>query len=116
MKIRPLGEKILVKRVEAETQTKSGIYLPETAKEKPQQAKVVAVGDGKLLDEVFSPIAHRPNRATAAPEADEPAEVIDKLRRLGTAGHGHGNGHGNGQGAGTPAGLSEPSQGGSAPN
>lgn len=51
MKIRPLGEKILVKRVEAETQTKSGIYLPETAKEKPQQAKVVAVGDGKLLDD-----------------------------------------------------------------
>ena len=50
MKIRPLGEKILVKRVEAETQTKSGIFLPETAKEKPQQATVVAVGDGKLLD------------------------------------------------------------------
>lgn len=50
MKIRPLGEKILVKRVEAETQTKSGIYLPETAKEKPQQATVVAVGDGRMLE------------------------------------------------------------------
>lgn len=50
MKIRPLGEKILVKRVEAEEKTASGIFLPQTAKEKPQQAKVVAVGDGKLLD------------------------------------------------------------------
>lgn len=51
MKIRPLGDKILVKRVEPETKTKSGIFLPETAKEKPQQAKVVAVGDGRLLDD-----------------------------------------------------------------
>ena len=50
MKIRPLGDKILVKRQEAETKTKSGIFLPETAKEKPQQATVVAVGDGKVLD------------------------------------------------------------------
>ncbi len=50
MKIRPLGDKILVKRVEALGQTKSGIYLPETAKEKPQEATVVAVGDGKLLE------------------------------------------------------------------
>jgi chaperonin GroES len=51
MKIRPLGDKILVQRLEPETKTKSGIYLPETAKEKPQQAKVVAVGDGRLLDD-----------------------------------------------------------------
>jgi len=50
MKLRPLGDKVLVKRSEAESQTKSGIYLPETAKEKPQQATVIAVGDGKLLD------------------------------------------------------------------
>jgi len=48
MKIRPLGDKILVKRVEAETKTKSGLFLPETAKEKPQQATVIAVGEGKL--------------------------------------------------------------------
>ncbi len=48
--IRPLGEKILVKRKEAETQTASGIFLPESATEKPQEAQVVAVGDGKLLD------------------------------------------------------------------
>ena len=50
MKLRPLSDKVLVKRQEAETQTKSGIFLPETAKEKPQQATVVAVGEGKLLD------------------------------------------------------------------
>lgn len=49
-KIRPLGDKILVKRVEAETKTKSGLFLPETAKEKPQEATVIAVGDGKVLD------------------------------------------------------------------
>ena len=45
MKIKPLGDKILVKRLEAETKTASGIFLPESAKEKPQQAKVIAVGD-----------------------------------------------------------------------
>ncbi|MEZ6192422.1 MAG: co-chaperone GroES [Phycisphaerales bacterium] len=50
MKIKPLGDKILVKRVEAETKTNSGIFLPESAKEKPQQAKVIAVGEGKVLD------------------------------------------------------------------
>jgi chaperonin GroES len=50
-KIRPLGEKVLVKRVEAEEVTKGGIVLPDTAKEKPQKGKVLAVGDGKLLDD-----------------------------------------------------------------
>jgi len=50
VKVRPLGDKILVKRMEAETQTSSGIYLPESAAEKPQQAKVVRVGDGRSLD------------------------------------------------------------------
>jgi chaperonin GroES len=50
MKVRPLGDKILVKRLESKEKTESGIFLPESAKEKPQQAKVVAVGDGKILD------------------------------------------------------------------
>ena len=45
-KLRPLGDKILVKRVEAESKTKSGIVLPDTAKEKPQKGKVIAVGSG----------------------------------------------------------------------
>ena len=49
-KVRPLGDKVLLKRVEAETKTKSGIVLPETAKEKPKRGTVIAVGDGKLLD------------------------------------------------------------------
>ena len=49
-KIRPLGDRILVKREEAETKTASGIFLPEGAAEKPQNATVIAIGDGKLLD------------------------------------------------------------------
>ncbi|HVX85638.1 MAG TPA: co-chaperone GroES [Phycisphaerae bacterium] len=49
-KVRPLGDKIIIKRVEAESKTKSGIVLPETAKEKPKRGTVIAVGDGKLLD------------------------------------------------------------------
>ena len=51
MKIRPLGEKVLVQRVEAEAVTAGGIVLPESAKEKPQRGKVINVGDGKLLDD-----------------------------------------------------------------
>ncbi|MEX0887202.1 MAG: co-chaperone GroES [Phycisphaeraceae bacterium] len=50
MKVKPLGDRILVQRLEPETKTKSGIYLPETATDKPQQAKVVALGQGRLLD------------------------------------------------------------------
>ena len=49
-KVRPLGDKILLKRVEAESKTKFGIVLPETAKEKPKRGTVIAIGDGKLLD------------------------------------------------------------------
>jgi chaperonin GroES len=47
MKIRPLHDRILVKRVEEETKTAGGLFIPDTAKEKPIQAKVVAVGSGK---------------------------------------------------------------------
>ena len=46
MKVRPLGDKILVKRDEAATKTDSGIFLPESAKDKPKRGKVIAVGDG----------------------------------------------------------------------
>jgi chaperonin GroES len=49
--IRPLGEKVLVKRLEAEETTRGGIVLPDTAKEKPQKGTVLALGDGKLLDD-----------------------------------------------------------------
>lgn len=50
MKVIPLNDKILVKRVEAEEKTAGGILLPDTAKEKPRQGKVLSLGDGKLLD------------------------------------------------------------------
>lgn len=50
VKVRPLGDKILVKRLEAEGKTDSGIFLPESAKEKPQQAKVLRVGSGRALE------------------------------------------------------------------
>lgn len=50
MKTIPLGEKILVKRVEAEGKTAGGILLPDAAKEKPKEGKIIALGDGKLLD------------------------------------------------------------------
>ncbi len=50
-KIRPLGEKVLVQRLEAEEMTRGGIVLPDTAKEKPQKGTIIAVGDGKLLDD-----------------------------------------------------------------
>ncbi|MBP8604419.1 MAG: co-chaperone GroES [Phycisphaerae bacterium] len=51
MKIRPLGDKVIVQRVEAEAKTAGGIVLPDTAKEKPRRGKVISVGDGKLLDD-----------------------------------------------------------------
>jgi chaperonin GroES len=47
-KIRPLGDRILVKRIKEEDKTKGGIIIPDTAKEKPQEGKVVAVGKGKV--------------------------------------------------------------------
>ncbi len=54
--LKPLGDRIVVKALEAETQTSGGIFLPETAKEKPQQGEVVAVGPGRL-DEAGKRIA-----------------------------------------------------------
>jgi chaperonin GroES len=51
MKIRPLSDKVLVERVEAEAKTAGGIVLPDTAKEKPQKGKIIATGEGKRLDD-----------------------------------------------------------------
>jgi chaperonin GroES len=51
MKLRPLNDRILVKRVEEETKTKGGIIIPDTAKEKPAEGKIVAVGVGALNNE-----------------------------------------------------------------
>jgi len=50
MKIRPLQDRVIVKRVEEEQKTKGGIIIPDSAKEKPQEGEVVAVGSGKVLD------------------------------------------------------------------
>jgi len=50
MNIKPLGSRVVIKALEKEERTKSGILLPETAKEKPQQGKVVAVGSGKVTE------------------------------------------------------------------
>ena len=51
MKIRPLADKVLVQRLEAEVKTAGGIVLPDSAKEKPQKGKIVSVGKGKVLDD-----------------------------------------------------------------
>ena len=51
MNIRPLHDRVLVKRVELQEQVRGGIIIPDTAKEKPQEAEVVAVGPGKLTDD-----------------------------------------------------------------
>jgi chaperonin GroES len=51
MKIKPLGDRILVKRIKEEERTKGGIIIPDTAKEKPQEGKVVSVGKGKYSDD-----------------------------------------------------------------
>jgi len=66
MEIKPLGDRIVVKVLEAETKSKGGILLPDTAKEKPQEAKVVAVGKGKVLE----------NGSIAAPEVKVGDKVI----------------------------------------
>ncbi len=51
MKIRPLQDRVIVKRIEEEEKTKGGIIIPDTAKEKPMEGKVIAVGKGKLLED-----------------------------------------------------------------
>ncbi len=50
MKIRPLHDRVIVQRIEEEAKTKGGIIIPDTAKEKPQEGKVIAVGPGKILE------------------------------------------------------------------
>ena len=50
MKVKPLGDRVLLKRIETEEEMRGGIIIPDTAKEKPQEAEIVAVGDGKFDD------------------------------------------------------------------
>jgi len=51
MKVRPLHDRLIVKRLEEEEQTKGGIIIPDTAKEKPVEGKVIAIGDGKIKED-----------------------------------------------------------------
>ena len=51
MALKPLGDRIVIRQLEAQEKTKSGLVLPDSAKEKPQEGKVLAVGSGKLLDD-----------------------------------------------------------------
>ena len=75
MNIRPLRNRIVVRPVEQEEQTAGGIYLPDTAKEKPQQAEIVAVGSGEYVeDSTFSNSALK-RRSTVAP----PLSVGDRV-------------------------------------
>ena len=51
VKLQPMGDRLVVKPMQSEEKTKSGIYLPDTAKEKPQEGKVIAVGPGRMTDD-----------------------------------------------------------------
>ena len=64
MKLRPLQDRVIVKRIEEEEKTSGGIIIPDTAKEKPQQGKVIAVGKGKILEngEVNPPTVKKGDR------------------------------------------------------
>ena len=66
MKIVPLGDKVVVKRLEAEETTAGGIVLPDTAQEKPQQGRVLAVGEGRVL----------PNGDRSSPQVSEGDRVL----------------------------------------
>lgn len=56
MKIRPLGDRVLVEPIAAESKTVSGIIIPDTAKEKPQEGKIVAIGTGKIVGDKKVPL------------------------------------------------------------
>ncbi|MCM8794751.1 MAG: co-chaperone GroES [Candidatus Omnitrophica bacterium] len=66
MDLKPLGDKVIVEVLDAEEKTKGGIILPDTAKEKPQEAKVISVGSGKVL----------PNGKVVPPEVKAGDKVI----------------------------------------
>ena len=51
VKVRPLGDRVLVRRLEADEEVRGGIIIPDTAKEKPMEAEIVAIGEGKRLDD-----------------------------------------------------------------
>lgn len=80
MKLKPLADRVVVKRLEAETTTKGGIVLPDTAKEKPKRGKIVAVGPGKTLDsgEVAKPTVKKGDEVIFSSFAGTEIEVDGK--------------------------------------
>ncbi len=80
MKIRPLQDRILVKRVEEETRTKGGIIIPDTAKEKPAEGLVVAVGKGKRGEDgkVIEPDVKKGDRVLFAKYAGTEVKINDE--------------------------------------
>ena len=66
MSLQPIGDKIIVERLEAQEKTKGGIILPDTAREKPQEGKVIAVGKGKTL----------PSGKIAAPQVKQGDKIL----------------------------------------
>jgi len=77
MKVRPLHDRILVKRIEEEEKTKGGLIIPDTAKEKPQEGKVIAVGKGRVSEDgKLLPLdVHKGDRVLFAKYAGSEIEV-----------------------------------------
>ena len=80
MKLQPLSDKVIVEVLIAEEKTASGLYMPDTAKEKPQEAKVVAVGSGKVLPsgKVVSPAVKSGDRVVFAKYSGSEVKVDEK--------------------------------------
>jgi len=80
MKLVPLGDKVIIRRLEAEEKTAGGILLPDTAREKPQQGRVLSVGDGPLLpDGSRSPLSvQEGDRVVFHPYAGNEVKVADQ--------------------------------------
>lgn len=77
MKLRPLHDRVIVKRIEEEEKTAGGIIIPDTAKEKPQQGQVIAVGKGRLLEkgDIVPPIVKEGDRVLFAKYAGTDVKV-----------------------------------------
>jgi len=84
MKIRPLQDRIIVKRVEEESKTKGGIIIPDSAKEKPQEGKVIAVGPGRVSDEghTIKPQVKKGDRVLFAKYAGSDTVTVDEEENL----------------------------------
>ncbi|MAT81187.1 MAG: co-chaperone GroES [Phycisphaerae bacterium] len=84
MSVKPLEDRVLVKPIEAESRTESGIYLPESAKEKPMQGKVVALGPGKMLDngERIKPVVKKGDTVVYSKYAGTEVEIKNKTHLI----------------------------------